>query len=308
MKRTTPTIILLLWITTAVFAETGNNGGYAGAFLRMGLGARGLAMGNTGVADSENGFASYYNPAGLSFLNERHLSLTYYFLSLDRQLHYMGVAFPIQPTAGVSVGWMHAGVSDIQGRSFTGEPDEVYNTGEDVIYLSFSNAFLPWFSIGLNFKILRHQLVELTGSGLGFDVGILLKPMDRIVFGIQFKDVGAGYTWNTQKLFGESGGNYTDTFPQILKIGLAYKYEQLFTFSGDVEISDKDDYRVHFGGEYLFNDMLFLRTGMDNINPTFGIGLAYGFISNIQTQIDYSALIGLVGEGYTHVFSWEFKF
>ena len=289
-------------------AETGDNAGYAGAFLRMGLGARSLAMGNAGVADSENGFAAYYNPAGLSYLNDRHLSTTYYFLSLDRQLHYVGLAFPLKPHAGLSVGWLHAGVTDIQGRTYTGVPDEVYDTGEEVIYLSFSNAFHRRIAVGLNFKILSHNMLGLTGSGLGFDVGVLIKPFDHIRLGILLKDIGASYTWNTQDLFGDQGGNYTDTFPQILKVGIAYQSSNSFTFIGDFEISDRNDYRAHFGGEYLINDILFLRMGIDNTNPTFGAGLAYGFIKKVQTQIDYSAMIGLVGEGATHVFSWEFKF
>ena len=308
MKSLRLTFLFLLSITILTTADTGDNAGYAGSFLRMGLGARSLAMGNSGVADSENGFAAYYNPAGLSYLKDRHLSTTYYFLSLDRQLHYVGLAFPLKPSAGISVAWMHAGVTDIQGRTFTGIPDEVYDTGQDVIYLSFSNAFHRRISVGLNFKILSHKILDLTGSGLGFDVGILLKPFDRISLGILFKDIGASYTWNTQDLFGDRGGNYTETFPQILKIGLAYHHNSIFAFVGDVELSDKQDYRVHFGGEYLVSNILFLRMGMDNINPTFGAGLAYGFIKNIQTQIDYSAMIGLVGEGSTHVFSWEFKF
>ena len=301
-------VFLVLIGVSIISADTGDNAGYAGSFLRMGLGARSLAMGNAGVADSENGFAAYYNPAGLSYLKDRHLSTTYYFLSLDRQLHYVGLAFPLKPTAGLSVAWMHAGVTDIQGRTSTGIPDEIYDTGEDVIYLSFSNAFHRRISVGLNFKILSHNMLDLTGSGLGFDIGVLLKPFDRISIGILLKDIGASYTWNTQDLFGDQGGNYTDTFPQILKIGLAYRHNSTFAFIGDVELSDKQDYRVHFGGEYLVSDILFLRMGMDNINPTFGAGLAYGFINNIQTQIDYSAMIGLVGEGSTHVFSWEFKF
>ena len=301
-------VFLVLIGVSIISADTGDNAGYAGSFLRMGLGARSLAMGNAGVADSENGFAAYYNPAGLSYLKDRHLSTTYYFLSLDRQLHYVGLAFPLKPTAGISVAWMHAGVTDIQGRTSTGIPDEIYDTGEDVIYLSFSNAFHRRISVGLNFKILSHNMLDLTGSGLGFDIGVLLKPFDRISIGILLKDIGASYTWNTQDLFGDQGGNYTDTFPQLLKIGLAYRYNSTFAFIGDVELSDKQDYRVHFGGEYLVSDILFLRMGLDNINPTFGAGLAYGFINNIQTQIDYSAMIGLVGEGSTHVFSWEFKF
>lgn len=308
MKSLRYIFTLLIGFSVIATADTGDNAGYAGSFLRMGLGARSLAMGNAGVADSENGFAAYYNPAGLSFLKDRHLSTTYYFLSLDRQLHYVGLAFPLKPSAGISIAWLHAGVTDIQGRTFTGVPDEIYDTGEDVFYLSFSNAFHRRIAVGLNFKILTHNMLGLTGSGLGFDVGILLKPFDRISLGILLKDIGAGYTWNTQDLFGDRGGNYTDTFPQILKIGLAYHDNSTFTFIGDVELSDKQDYRVHFGGEYLVGDILFLRMGMDNINPTFGAGLAYGFIKNIRTQIDYSALIGIVGEGNTHVFSWEFKF
>lgn len=299
---------LLIFLTVFSAAETGDNAGYAGSFLRMGLGARSLAMGNAGVADSENGFAAYYNPAGLAHLKDRHLSLTYYFLSLDRQLHYVGLALPLKPSAGLSVAWMHAGVTDIQGRTSTGIPDEVYETGENVIYLSFANVFHRRIAVGLNFKILNHTLLGLTGSGLGFDIGILLKPFETISLGILLKDLGASYTWNTQDLFGDRGGNYTDIFPQILKIGIAYRHHDNFCFIGDFEISDQNDYRAHFGGEYLINNILFLRMGIDNENPTFGIGLAYGFIKNIRTQIDYSALIGLVGEGSTHVFSWEFKF
>ncbi|MBU4446062.1 PorV/PorQ family protein [bacterium] len=301
-------IFILITSLSLAFASTGDNAGHGGSYLRMGLGARALGMGNSGVADSENGFAAYYNPAGLSYLSERHLSLTYYFLSLDRQLHYVGIALPLKPSAGISIAWMHAGVSDIRGRNFSGEPDEVYETGENAIILSFSNAFNRRFSVGLNFKILSHNMLGITGSGLGFDIGVMIKPFDRFIVGVQLKDIGASYNWNTQELFSEKGGNYTDVFPQILKIGVAYKQNNAFTFSGDVEISDKNDYRVHFGGEYLVSDILYIRMGMDNIHPTFGAGLAYGFIKNINTHIDYSALIGLAGEGSTHVFSWEFKF
>jgi len=300
--------IILIFANLVCLAETGDNGGYAGSFLRMGLGARSLAMGNSGVADCQNGFAVYYNPAALPYLAGRHLSLTYYFLSLDRQLHYAGLALPIRPNAGVAIGWMHAGVTNIQGRDFSGRPDEIYETGENAIYLSFANAFSRWIAVGLNFKILTSSMVDIKGSGLGFDVGIMFKPFERITLGVQLKDIGASYTWNTQELFEEQGGTYTDNFPQILKIGLAYKQAELFTFAGDLEISDKNDYRAHFGGELLVSDLLYLRLGMDNINPTFGAGLAYGFIKNINTQIDYSVLFGVVGEGLTHVFSWEFKF
>lgn len=308
MKTTLKILTILSLCSTIAGAATGDNAGYAGAFLRMGLGARAAGMGNSGVAYSENGFAAYYNPGAVPYLEARYLSLTYYFLSLDRQLHYTGFALPLKPTAGISVAWLHGGVSDIQGRNFSGEPDEIYDTGEDVFILTFANAFHRLFSIGVNFKILQHQLLDIKGTGLGFDIGVLVKPFDNIALGIQLKDISSSYTWNTQKLFDEKGGNYTEYFPQILKVGLALKYRDSFVFSGDLEASDQEDYRVHFGGEYLYRETLYLRLGMDNNHPTFGAGLAYGFVANLDTQLDYCVLFGVAGEGNTHVFSWEFKF
>ena len=93
MKKIFIIIISIFLISFNAYSKVGSNAGYAGSFMRMGLGARALGMGNTGVACSNNGFASYYNPAALPYLPGRHLSLTYYFLSLDREFHYAGFAF-----------------------------------------------------------------------------------------------------------------------------------------------------------------------------------------------------------------------
>ncbi|MFH1214231.1 MAG: PorV/PorQ family protein [Candidatus Neomarinimicrobiota bacterium] len=285
-----------------------DNAGYAGAFLRMGLGARATAMGNAGVALPVNGFGVYYNPAGLAFLKERHLALTYSFLSLDRQFHFVGISLPLKPTAGVGISWLHAGVKDIQGRTSTGMVDETYETGEDVFLLSFANAFHPKLSFGLNFKILRNQLLDIQATGLGFDVGVLYRPVSWLTAGLQFKDIGASYTWNTQELFEEEGSNYIERFTQFVKFGMALQVMPQLLFSGDVEVSDQNIYQAHFGAEYTHRNLAYLRAGMNNQNPTFGAGLAYGFLANTDTQLDYCLVVGIIGEGATHIFSWQFKF
>jgi len=41
------------------FADDIGRGGYAGAFLRMGLGARGMGMGGGSVALADDGFVTY---------------------------------------------------------------------------------------------------------------------------------------------------------------------------------------------------------------------------------------------------------
>ncbi len=60
--RLARTIILIMSLIFGNAVAVEYNGGFAGAFLRMGLGARAVAMGNSGVARPMDGFALYYNP------------------------------------------------------------------------------------------------------------------------------------------------------------------------------------------------------------------------------------------------------
>ena len=60
--------IIILWILLfPIIVVASENGGYAGSFLRMGVGARAISMGNTGVAHPTNGYSAFYNPALLQF-------------------------------------------------------------------------------------------------------------------------------------------------------------------------------------------------------------------------------------------------
>ncbi len=305
MKQKFYTVLTFLLIGAPAWA--GSNGGYAGSFSRMGLGAQGLAMGNTGVAGSRNGFAAYYNPAGLSYLEDKYVSMTYYFLSMDRKFHYVGFALPLRPSAGIAVAWTHAGVSDIEGRSFTGRVDDTYSTGENAFILSFSNRFFQKFSVGISFKYLQHNLLEISGSGVGFDIGFLYQPFEPLFVGLQIKDFNAGYTWNTQDIFNEQGSNYTEKFPQILKLGIAWRCLANLLIAGDYEISDQADSRIHLGAEYTFKDLINIRAGLNHSNPTFGFGIAYDILPRVSSRLDYSSVFGVAGEGVTHVISWEFQ-
>jgi len=308
MRKTGHLILIIVTLSALLMGGSNDNAGYAGAFLRMGLGARASAMGNSGVALAEDGFGIYYNPAGLAFMREKHVALTYSFLSLDRQFHFTGVSIPLEPRAGIGVAWLHAGVKNIEGRTLTGQVDEIYETGEDVFFISFANAFHPKLSAGLNFKILRNQMLDISATGLGFDIGFLYRPLEWLAAGVQFKDLLSGYTWNTQELFDEEGGNYTEHFLQVVKFGLAVRPVPQLAISGDVEVSEENIWQTYFGTEYVYQNLAYLRVGMNNQSPTFGAGLAYGFLANINTQLDYALLLGMAGAGPTHIFSWQFKF
>ncbi|MFQ6617960.1 MAG: hypothetical protein ACE5QV_04645, partial [Fidelibacterota bacterium] len=128
----------------------GGGAGYAAPHLRLGLGARAIGMGNAFTAVVDDGFSIYYNPAGLPWLEKRHLSITYSFLSLDRKFGFIGYAQRIKPGAGFALGWVHAGTDNIDGRDFNGRHTEFYSESFNTFYFSFSINFLKQFSAGIN--------------------------------------------------------------------------------------------------------------------------------------------------------------
>src|SRR5438309_1906436 len=94
---------------------------YSNEFLNIGAGARGLAMGSSQVASVKDGTAGYWNPAGLTgvqdypTLNFMHAS---YFSNIAKY-DYASVAIPVSEnnrTLGLSV--LRFGVDDIPNTLF----------------------------------------------------------------------------------------------------------------------------------------------------------------------------------------------
>ena len=79
-------------------------------------------------------------------------------------------------------------------------------TGEYAFMVTFAIRILPWLSFGSNIKILRNELPitlndQLNGSGIGFDIGFLIKTGDRNTIGIMVQDMSSNYQWNTNDVF-----------------------------------------------------------------------------------------------------------
>jgi hypothetical protein len=98
-------LVLVLFITYTMLYGSGN-GGYAGSYLRMGLGARSIAMGNTGIAQPVNAYSAFYNPAAFAEVEDRIVGLSYSFLSLDRRFGYISFSMKVPPAGGFSIGWI----------------------------------------------------------------------------------------------------------------------------------------------------------------------------------------------------------
>ncbi|NQS97887.1 MAG: hypothetical protein HQ591_05490 [candidate division Zixibacteria bacterium] len=308
-------IIGVIFICNSTFAET--NGGYAGAFLRMGLGAEAIAQGDAFTARASNGFAAYYNPAGIAFLEDRTLATSYSYMALDRSLNFVGLSFPLKPTAGVSIGWINAGVSEIDGRDFNGNHYGTLSFHQNAFTFAFANRFSQYVAAGIGVKILYDlfpNMLEddkaLKANGVGFDFGLLVKPVPGIQFGVQVRDINAKSGWDTSEYWSE-GLSKNDEFPTIFKAGVALLALEDISAEYDLEISSKDAVEHHFGLEYAIifkpERSFALRTGYDHDTPTFGFGYSFA-MGKFISRLNAAYILENIAPDDTMIFSWSLLF
>ncbi len=306
---------LIIIITSLSFAA--DYAGYSGTFLRMGTSARSLAMGSGFTAEIDQGFSAYHNPASVAFLNKRQLAFSHHALNLDRRLMMSSISTGIPPTAGLGVAWVSSGVDNIQGRSTSGYKTQILSTSEDAIFISFAQRITPWLALGINVKILNHQLPmnesQLAGKGTGFDIGFMVLPEEKLRFAFMIQDLNTNYHWNTGQVFEGEGRVYKESFPTMYRLGTTFTFQRIY-FVGDIGVvANQDDIlgmTMRFGGEYHLSENYFIRGGFGNSRFSLGAGFNFTFLNLNDAFFDYAVVIEphSASQGMIHVFTYAFNF
>jgi len=296
----------------AGMALADNNGGLAGAYTRYGLGAPHLALGSSGTAGGVSGFSFYYNPANTAAVNSKNLTLSYRFLSLDRRFQYISWQMPVKPAGGITLGWLESGDEPFEARSSIGTKSGTIKHSANAFYMNFARPFSDKLSAGLTFKYLLEYINDGTAdfdyqsSGLGFDLGLLYRWNNQLVFGATIRDINSRLKASTTEIF-EHGGTTIDKFPMLYRVGAAYSPQEWLRLLYDFEFSDQQAYDHHAGLEIKHGRNVALRLGLDDGQLTFGSGLDFR-LSRVISHLDYAFVQERAGEGSAHVFSWQFFF
>ena len=290
----------------------GQIGGAAGAFSRMGFGARGMGMGNAQTAVTSGDLVGYYNPATLPFGERRTISASFGILSLDRSLNFISYSQPL-PRAGISAGIINSGVTNIDGRDSDGEQTGPLLTSENQAFLAFSIQPNPKFALGLTVKYYHNHLYsDVIATKISLDLGLLVAISPSLAFGATAKDLNSQYDWNTANIYGNLGGQLTDRFPRLYTFGAAYKLQDsLMLIAVDVEASDRKTLIARAGVEVPLVPAITLRAGIDRIDlkekgngvkPTFGF-TARKSIGDWVPAVNYAFVLEPFTSSGIHVIS-----
>lgn len=322
MKKT----ILLVGILFGMYSQSAvatTPGGQAGGFLRMGLGARAIAMGNAFTGLARDGFAGYYNPASLPFMDHSELSFSFGNLSLDRKHNFIGFSTYIQPgakdtlndlmRAGFAFGIINAGVGNIDGRDRNGRHTGMFSNTENAVYFSFAMKPLPFLALGFSAKVVNSRFPTLltndktlSASGFGLDFGLYARPLQKLSLGVVIKDIKTKYTWNTEGLW-DKASTTINYFPTFLRMGAAYQLPFRSTVTADAEFNEEQGWRFYFGGEVPYRNLLVVRGGYNSDRLTFGFGVLFK-LWKYRGELSYAYDSISITPAAEQYFSWRILF
>ena len=195
--------------------------------------------------------------------------------------------------------------------------DQILSTSEDAIFISFAQRITPWLALGINVKILRHQLPmnesQLAGKGTGFEIGFLVLPEEKFRFAFMIQDLNTNYQWNTGKVFEGEGRVYKESFPIMYRLGTTFTFRRIYIVGDMGVVANQDDIlgmTLRFGGEYHLSENYFIRGGFGNSRLSIGAGLNFTFLNLNDAFFDYAVVIEphSGSQGIIHVFTYAFNF
>lgn len=308
-----------------------------GAFSRLGFGARGMGMGNAISAVRDGNLVSYYNPALSVFQEKNSFQTSYTFLSLDRTLNFISFTRKfefgkqrlddetekVRSSAGISIGLINAGVSDIQARDNEGRVFDNISTSENQFFISVANRFSEKFAIGLSFKFYYYKLYQsVTSTGLGLDIGALYSFNEVLSFSLMISDINSAYKWDTGSIYNQNGNTTINKFPLLKKIGISYKFSEPKIITAiEFESSNAKTNYLRVGIEYNIYQDFFVRCGLDKLNfsnfeipvrPSFGFSYFYKInlsqVNSLRIGIDYAFVIEPYSAGDIHIVGININF
>ncbi len=300
-----------------------------GSFSRMGFGPRGIGMGNAFSAVTEGNLSTYYNPALSAFQEGNSFLASYSFLSLDRSLNFLSFtrkfdlfsnSDPSAPkaAAGVSVGLINSGVSNIDGRDYSGNPTGELSTSQNMFFLGVSNRFSEKFAIGITAKFYHYSLYQnISTSAFGLDIGALYRISSYFNLAFVLTDLNSKYKWDSSPLYQQDGTTTEDKFPLLKKIGLAYQNNKLgLIIDAELESSNAQTNILRAGIEYNIYQDFFLRGGIDQFNlsnkdfpakPSLGFSYFYS-LDKMKIGIEYAFMIEEYSPSDRHIIGLNIVF
>ncbi len=252
---------LFVLLLTGLFASglyAQESSGYAGIFLRYGIGSQSFGMGRTYAAATADAYAIFSNPAGMVNANQAELATLYSNLYYDSQFAQMGFLLPrplktsksrilhylLGPHSSIGIGWLGLNTAGFEQRTNTGLFLGNFDLQENGFYMAWAHEHIfDWgiLSYGLNQKIINQHFPGLQRNSqmsvsafekdwtFGMDAGVIFQPVHapllKLVSLKYIMPLKLGLVCHNMVQPGwQQQSGRINNFPRILRYGFQYTF------------------------------------------------------------------------------------
>lgn len=291
--------IIIFSISTS--AQTASKSGLS--FLKLGSGARNIAMSDLGVVGGNDLTNPYYNPSLIINNHHSQFSFSHNSLFADLSSEMFNASFSLFGLP-FAVGVNTTTVSDIEIRTRPGEAESTFNAHYFSTGISTAYSFWENINTGITIKYIYENLFTDEANGIGIDLGVNYTGiMKNLVLGASLRNIGS---MNQLR-------NETTKLPVDFRAGASYKfildgYKLSFnTIAGFQKYLDDDGAHLHFGGEVVYDHSFSLRIGYISGHDSKNISTGFGILWN-SLNIDYAYVPVKYGLGDSHIFTFIYTF
>ncbi len=242
--------------------------------MRLGVGARSLAMGRTNLVAPGDMNALFVNPANAAYLNNwAFTSMSTSLLEGDMNYTLLGGGNK-SPWGGLGLAYLGGGTSGINVTTRDADGRVVaagtsFDYSNSVMALSWGRMIKEKLAGGAMLKLFNKGFSSYSsGSGIDLDLGLLYDIRKNMRLGLAIQNIlPTGISW---------GSSTNEDVPMLIKGGLSYIARKDILVNADMDLSP---FALHTGVEWRLNPTFALRGGFDQVggalNLCLGMGLNY---------------------------------
>lgn len=293
------------------FSKVGTTGAQ---FLKIGVGARYLALGEASVALADDAYGMYWNPAGMTQVASNDLGVTYIDYLLDVNMSYISYARRIGDL-GVFGSSLTILSMDEQEITTVQDPDgtgETYGASSWAFQLGYARDLTAQFSFGASFKVVGEKIYNEKATGFAFDFGTMLYTgLKSLRIGMNISNMGPEMKFDGPDLevpYEPDPSNpnqdpvnsilQVDSYdlPLTFRVGAAYDLifndETSLLLALEAKHPNDNVQQAALGTEFAWKERYFLRGGYkfnyEEEGLTLGGGLITALTEATDIRIDYA--------------------
>jgi hypothetical protein len=300
-------VLLLAVCASLTEAQTRKAGINSAAFLKVGVGARQVALGSAVTSLSGDVTNMFWNPAGIALFDQTaQVSFTHNNWIAGLNQEAVAASYNLADIGTIGVGFMSFGISGIPAERDNGYADPAlqsqvidnlttptYDYQDLLVQVSYSRYVTDNLSLGASAKYINEKIDDVSASAVGFDIGAVYNiGVVGWTIGARLNNLGSDIKFY----------DYASPIPLTFSIGTSMTPVDLgitrWMLALDL-VKPQDGQQYYYAGTELgFNKTFFVRAGWKFNYSWFGlVGSGVDDGTTQRSPINTSLERGSMGAG-----------